>query len=102
MEPFVHLPEYRIIVCTECKHAVLPGHVDTHLKDPDKHNAGNEERERICQKMQQIEVRTKRTEFNKISFPPPNRPPIPILQEPRKDGLKCELKDLDGQPCHLR
>ena len=100
MEPFVHLPKYCIIVCTTCKHAVLPSHVNAHLKDENKHNATKEERERICQEVQQIEgLIVERAELNKISFPPPSSPPIPILQEPCKDGIKCKLQDEHRQPC---
>ena len=100
MEPFVHLPAYCIIVCIECKHAVLPSHVDTHLKDENKHNATKEERERIYQEVQQIEgLIEERAELNKISFPAPSNPPIPILQKPRADGIKCQLQSENGQAC---
>ena len=100
MEPFVHLPEYRIIICVECKHAVLPSHVDAHLKDENKHNASKEEQERIYQEVQQIEgLIEERAELNKISFPPPSNPPISILQEPRKDGIQCQLEDKNRQAC---
>ena len=54
MKPFVHLLEYCIIVYTICKHAVLPSHVDAHLKDKDKHNVVKEEQERIYKEISQI------------------------------------------------
>jgi hypothetical protein len=46
MEPFVHFP-VQGVVCSECKHAVLPSHVDAHLKDGGKHKAVKADRERV-------------------------------------------------------
>jgi len=39
IEPFVHFLAQGVVVCSECKHAVLPSHVDAHLKDEEKHKA---------------------------------------------------------------
>jgi hypothetical protein len=47
MEPFVHFPVQGVVVCSECKHAVLPSHVDAHLKDGGKHKAVKADRERV-------------------------------------------------------
>jgi hypothetical protein len=40
-----------------------------------------------------------RNELSRLVWPPANRPPIPVLQEARKDGMKCQLKDNQGVPC---
>ena len=45
MDPFVHLPEHKVVVCVECKHAVLPSNIDTHLRDKDTYNMQKEDRE---------------------------------------------------------
>ena len=82
IEPFVHLLEYCIIVCVECKHVVLPSHVDAHLKDKNKYNTTKEEQEQIYQEVQQIEgLIEEQAELNKISFLPLSNLLILILQE---------------------
>jgi hypothetical protein len=54
MYPFVHLPEFGLIVCSECRHAVLPSNVVTHLRDGKKHKVVKEDRDRIIQEVQGI------------------------------------------------
>jgi RecQ family ATP-dependent DNA helicase len=96
----VHFPAQGVVVCSECKHAVLPSHIDAHLKDEGKHKAVKADRERIIQEIQAIGgLKTKRAELNHLVFPLASNPPIPILQEPRKDGLQCQLQDQYGNPC---
>jgi hypothetical protein len=51
MDPFIYLLEYRIVVCVECKHAVLPSNVDTHLRDENTHNMPKESRGLIVQEI---------------------------------------------------
>ena len=70
MFPFVHLPQYGLIVCSECQHAVLPSHVDTHLGDKKRHDMPKESRDRIIQEIQGIpRLRTERDELNRLVFP---------------------------------
>ncbi|PVH70934.1 hypothetical protein DL98DRAFT_617230 [Cadophora sp. DSE1049] len=77
---FVHFPVRGIVVCSECKYAVLPSHVDAHLKDEGKHKAVKADRERIIQEIQAIRgLKTKRVESNHLVLPPASNPPIPIL-----------------------
>ena len=92
MDPFVHFQAQGVVVCSECKYAVLPSHIDAHLKDEGKHKAVKADRERIIQEIQAIQgLKTRRAELNYLVIPPVSNPSIPILQEPRKDGLKCQL-----------
>ena len=37
--PFVHFLQHGVVVCSECKHAVLPSHIDAYLKNEGKHKA---------------------------------------------------------------
>ena len=100
MDPFIHFPEQRVVVCYECKHAVLPSNVNTHLREEGKHDMSPEDRFRIIQQIQTIEgLITDKRELNKLVFPAASNPPIPILQEPRKDGRKCQLQDQNQRPC---
>ena len=47
MDPFMHFLAQGVVVCSECKHAVLPSHIDAHLKDEGKHKAVKANQERI-------------------------------------------------------
>jgi hypothetical protein len=31
MDRFIHLPEFRVIICKECKYAVLLSHINAHF-----------------------------------------------------------------------
>ena len=99
MDPFVHLPQQCLVVCLKCQYAVLPKNIDTHLKDEDTHNMPRDDRQRVIEEVQKIEgLIQERSELNSISFPPASDPPIPYLQEPRADGMKCKLFT-EGKPC---
>ena len=58
------------------------------------------ERERVVQAIQAIiGLKTKTADLNHLVCPPVSNPPIPTLQQPRKDGLKCQLRDEYGNRC---
>jgi hypothetical protein len=102
MKPFVHFPMQRLVVCSKCHHAVLPGNVDTHLKDADTHNMRKENREHIVEEIQQIRgLIQHKLELNDLIFPLASSPPIPELGKPRTDGMQCKLQYEDGQPCRF-
>ncbi|KAK6610433.1 hypothetical protein H4I95_03492 [Botrytis cinerea] len=68
--------------------------------DEGKHKAVKVGREHIVHEIQAIRgLKTKTAELNHLVFPPIGNPPIPILQQPRKDGLKCQLQNEYGTPC---
>jgi RecQ family ATP-dependent DNA helicase len=55
----------------------------------------------IVQEIQRIPgLQTERDELNRLVFPSPSDPPIPVLQPPRTDGLKCQERNSQGVPCH--
>ncbi|KAK6591445.1 hypothetical protein H4I95_12198 [Botrytis cinerea] len=69
-------------------------------EDEGKHKAVKVGREHIVHEIQAIRgLKTKTAELNHLVFPPIGNPPIPILQQPRKDGLKCQLQNEYGTPC---
>jgi hypothetical protein len=37
MEYFTHLPEFQVIVCKECQHALLPIHIGVHFAAKPQH-----------------------------------------------------------------
>ena len=87
-------------MCSECKYAVLPSHIDAHLKNEEKHRAVKADREYIVKAIQAIRgLKTKTVELNHLVFPPVSNSPIATLQQPRKDGLKCQLQDEYSNQC---
>lgn len=89
MNPFVHLPNYRAIVCTslECKYAVLPIYVDSHLSSP-HHNYNKEQQEQVIQQISQIEGLIQNNQgLESFVFLKPTSLAIPELK-PVKEGLQ--------------
>ena len=93
MNPFIHLPDYRIIVYTgpKCKYAILPIHVDSHLSDS-RHNYNKEQREQVIQEISQIKglIQDKRG-LESFTFPQPSSPAIPELKAAKPNRFKCQL-----------
>jgi Orsellinic acid/F9775 biosynthesis cluster protein D len=105
MKPFIHFPDQRLIVCSECKHAVLPSNVRTHIQDKTKHSISKEELEKLEQEISLIpDLIFAREELNDLVFPQVSNPPIPQLKAARTDGIKCqiwnEFKQCDYISCH--
>jgi hypothetical protein len=55
MDPFVHFPSQCIVVYFQYKYAVLPSHINMHLRDEDKYNMPQEDRTHIIEQVQAIE-----------------------------------------------
>jgi hypothetical protein len=78
----------------------IPSNIDTHLKDKCTHNMAKEDRDQIIQEVQKIEgLIQHKGELNLISSPPAHQCPIPVLQEPRENGIQCQSQDDQGRPC---
>ena len=102
MNPFIHLSDYRVIVCTgpQCKYAVLPIHVDSHLSDV-RHNYKKEQQEQVIKEISQIEGLIQDTRgLESFVFPKSTSPAIPKLNAPKTDRLKCQL--CEYVICHRR
>jgi len=54
MDPFIHLPDYKVIVCTDCQYAVLPSQISHHLSSSTRHNMAKGVRERIAEEVIRI------------------------------------------------
>ena len=91
MNPFVHLPKYYVVVCTgkECKYAVLPVYVDSHLSSS-HYNYNQEQRIQVIQEIQQIPglIQDARG-LQWFQFPAPSSPAIPELK-PAREGFQCK------------
>ncbi|TVY12509.1 hypothetical protein LARI1_G009141 [Lachnellula arida] len=86
MHPFMHFPAQGVVVYSECKHAVLPSHIDAHLKDDRKHKAVKADREPIRG------LKTKRAELNHLGFPPASNPPSLYYRNPGKTGCNQSMR----------
>ena len=91
MEPFIHLPQYRVIVCRQCKYAVLPSQIDAHLSSK-KHGLGKDQRQRIVREVGKVlGLIWNERQLETFQFPPATAIAIPELRAARRDGLKCRL-----------
>jgi len=93
MDHFIHLPEFRIIVCKKCQYAILPSHIDAHFAAK-PHKLGPKERQNIAVEVAEIneligdEETLRRSE---ITFPLATSAPIVALGKPLENGLQCTL-----------
>ena len=92
MEYFTHLPDFQVIICKECQHAVLPSHIDAHFASKPQHGLGKKEQQRIAEEIAEINglIGNKET-LRRCEFPFPlsTFKLILVLAEPRKDGIQC-------------
>jgi hypothetical protein len=90
MNPFIHLPDYHVIVCLgpRCKYAILPVHADSYLRE-ERHNYSKEQREQVIQEISQIGGLIQDTRgLESFTFPKPSSLAIPELKLAKK-GLQC-------------
>ena len=92
---FQHLPQYWIIICVNCRTAIVPDHVAAHLR---RNRAGvsKEEQQQVQRYVDKLENVAR--DVANVQFPRPEEPPcseIPI----QRDGLRCTNKSEDGQQC---
>ena len=90
MEPFIHLPSHRVIICTDlsCQYAVLTSHIDRHLSKRYKIIPGK--RRDIVNQIMAIPGVFVNKEYLQVAFqnPRPKEPAIPHLPV-YSDGLAC-------------
>ncbi|KAJ0121817.1 Uncharacterized protein HZ326_31671 [Fusarium oxysporum f. sp. albedinis] len=78
MEPFVHLPEFSIIICKSCQFAYIAKEADSHLRV--RHSMPTAERQVIIQQVQAIPgIIQDQAGLQAFPFPPPTTKPIPRL-----------------------
>lgn len=91
MDPFHFLPHYRLVVCVECRFACIANEVATHLRKRHR-NISSRERQQIVSIVGQIQnVIRERAELIALQYPPPTADPIPFIDPPKLDGLRCQL-----------
>ena len=85
MDQFIHLPEFRVIICKKCKYAMLPSQIDAHFTPQRPHGFVKQERERIMREVAKVDGLIRDTEALKqcdFPFPIDTAEPIPALQAP--------------------
>ncbi|KAK4118430.1 hypothetical protein N657DRAFT_651265, partial [Parathielavia appendiculata] len=91
MEPFVHLPQHRVVICKRCRFACVANEVPAHLRT--RHaDVPVAERHATARAVQQLPdiIRTQE-DLAGFEFPPPTAEAILFLGPPRPDGLKCRV-----------
>jgi hypothetical protein len=102
MDQFIHLPEFRVIICKKCQYAVLPSEINTHFQKTPVHSLDHPSRQRIVQQVAMVHGLIRDEEQLKqegFSFPPSTSPAIPELREPKRDGLRCKYNSEDRKQC---
>ncbi|KAK2924484.1 Protein of unknown function DUF3505 [Fusarium oxysporum f. sp. vasinfectum] len=89
--PFVHLVELNLVVCLDCKTAVLARQVKTHLVDPlhRQHFTLKERRDISNQILEIPNIIKDADDLQNWKFPSPDAEPIPYLEPPLHGGLGC-------------
>jgi superfamily II DNA helicase RecQ/uncharacterized C2H2 Zn-finger protein len=91
MHSFIHLPEYPVVICKECKVAMSIEGIYTHLTGEKHKNVAPEERRRIMAKFSEIPgIIQDETGLREFQFPPPTTKAISVLQDAQTDGMRCK------------
>ena len=102
MEQFVHLLEFRVIICSKYQYAVLPSKIDTYFQKKPTYSLNKTSRQRIVQAvgriLRLIQDQKELKEFGFV-FLLPTALAIPELGEPKKDGLKYLFDKPNGKLC---
>lgn len=101
MSQFIHLSQYQVVVCKDCHYAVLPPHINTHLRSK-AHQFSPNQRQKVIAEVQKVKGLIQNTdELQASQFPYPTitDPPISALGPIRSDGLKCQFTTSQGLPC---
>ncbi|KAK7571375.1 hypothetical protein V3481_018589 [Fusarium oxysporum f. sp. vasinfectum] len=89
--PFVHVVELNLVICLDCKTAILARQVKAHLVDPlHRQHLTLKERRNISNQILEIPNILKDTDdLQHWKFPPPEAEPVPYLEPPLHNGLGC-------------
>jgi hypothetical protein len=91
IDQIIHLPEFHVVICKECKYAVLPSHIDGHFATK-PHKSGKKERQENLEEVGKIDGLIGNEETlrrSKFPFPPATPQPTAAFGKPDKDGLQC-------------
>src|SRR6185437_14289570 len=89
MEPFIYLPEFRLVVCRKCKYACLSHQVPAHLRTMHRQLSPQRRREITAIVQQTPNVLATAADLDRLYRPTEAIPAIPSLEEPCVTGLAC-------------
>src|SRR5262245_46573519 len=90
---FIHMPDYKVIICKDCGVAPVPAYFTAHLKNKKHQHLPRELRDELTQVMCVIEDLAMTADD--IIYPQPTSDPIPYLPVLTK-RLKCIARKPDG------
>ena len=102
MDQFIHLPEFRVIICKKCKYAILPSQINAHFTPQCPHGFVKQEWERIMREVAKVDGLIRDTEALKqcdFPFPIDTAEPIPALQAPQTNGFRCTFEINQESTC---
>jgi Orsellinic acid/F9775 biosynthesis cluster protein D len=102
MDHFIHLPEFRVIVCKKCQYAVLPSQIESHFTPERPHGFTKEERVKITREVAKVDGLiwdTDALKGHQFPFPADTAEPIMALQAPKTNGLRCSFEVDKGESC---
>ena len=100
MYVFVYLPLFKVVVCSVCRHAILPSHIDAHLKNKVKHNIVKEQREQVIQEIERVDgLIRERNELNPLVSRMQVTRPFQNCKSPQRMERKCQFQDSQDRPC---
>ena len=102
MDQFIHLSEFRVVICKKCQYAVLPSQIDSHFTPQRPHGLMKEDRQRIISRISEIDDLIKDEEALKhgdFTFPRDTAEPIIALKTPEINGFRCTFEVSDEVIC---
>lgn len=102
MEFITHLPQFRVVVCRECRYAVLPSSIDAHFARLRPHGFTKQARARISAAVADIgSLILNQDELSALEFPFPaaSANPIAELAAPEPNGFRCLAEAEGGDAC---
>jgi uncharacterized C2H2 Zn-finger protein len=91
MHSFIHLPEYPVVICKECKVGLSIEGINGHLTGKKHQDVAPEERRRITAELRQIPgIIQSEKGLSAFQFPPPTTKAISALQDAKTDGMRCK------------
>ncbi|RYP32640.1 hypothetical protein DL768_011131 [Monosporascus sp. mg162] len=88
IQPFVFLPAYNIVACTECRFGCIGGKVETYLNTAEYVRKSAPEKRGIGDRVRRVlGVFLVQAQLQRLRFPDPEAAANPYLRAPETDGL---------------
>ena len=89
--PFVHLPDFRIVICSQCRYACVGNEIERHLSKDQHKSVPTSRRGPIGDAVRALHgIIHTQSQLDDFAFPEPTRGPILDLGPPYTDGMACD------------